>query len=302
MGAVQELQEVCRLQESGESTVFLMQSRDGGRFVLKQFARPMRAFEMERDFYERCGERSFRFVHMPRLVESGTNHLLLEYVDRESHSRDSILTRNWTDEDVALWVDALLEFQGLRPDSRLFSVSRHLASLVYPVISILQQLIRESYGLSLRQKARLGALIGGYLLHRPAVRYVCTHYDLQTNNYAFMVNERRMSVLDFRFPYYLGDPYLDVLYYVSIPTVPLNEWTFQKRLVRRFLKQTAGRRGYDAGRKVRLRVLLLMCTMVRATHFASDPAKRCVYEQNLRLLLDDAEYDVFYRSLIEGTS
>ena len=290
--AIQELLEVCRLQQGGESSAYLVTSRDGGRYVLKQFAGPTRNLEMERNFYERCRSRTFRFVHVPGLVESGHSHLLLEYVDRESHSRDSILTRNWTDEDVTLWVEGLLEFQDLLPDSRLFSVPRRMASVIYPVLRILRE--RRLFSFALREKAKLGALILGYLLCRPAVRYVCTHFDLQTNNYAFMMKERRMSLLDFRFPYYLGDPYIDVLYYASIPTVPLNDWTFQSRLVRAFLERTESRRGYNTARKLRLRLILLMCNMARAVHLSADPQRRSVYEQNVRLLLDDRAFGAFH--------
>ena len=286
------LTEISRIQATDESSVYLMQGADGVMYVLKKFAESSRSLAIERDFYERHRGRAFEFIHVPRLVDSGRSHLLLEYVERESQSRDSILERSWSLDDRKLWVDGLLEFQRLRPARGLYSLRRRVTSPIYPAIDV----ARRCGSLSSGDGIRAARLIAAYLYFRPSIRYVCTHFDLHTTNFAFMANERRMSMLDFRLPYYLGDPYLDVLYYLSIPAVEIEKWTFQGDLLRTFLEKVSALRGYNAGRRLRVRMLLMMSGMARATYFRDEPARREIYLRNVRTVLDGGAFDSLWRS------
>lgn len=284
-------------RENHGVSVYLIEE-DGRRVVRKEYDRPSRGFQIEKDFYLRHSGRTFQFLRIPNLIDAGERHLLLEYVPREVYTRDSILDRDWSDADVKLWVDALLELHQLEPSKQLYSLTRRWTGTVYPIVRAIHQL-REWRGTFSPEQWRSAAkLIGQYAACRPFVKYVCTHFDLQTYNYTFVEDERQMSLVDFEFPYHEGDPYFDVIYYISIPTCDLRRWTFQKRILKAFYERVERLDGYNAGRGVRTRLLLLLANMARHDFFREDAGRRAIYERNIRLLLDDRAFDAFWSNEI----
>lgn len=259
------------LQEAAGKRVLLVEEPDGKQSVLK---RP--CARLEREFLRAVAGRAFRSLDFPRLLDEGDDFVRVAFLDREHHTRDSILERRWTPEDVRLWVDGLLEFQRIRLPARPFGAKRRVLGWMYPVFRALQM------------RAPLGPTLS-YALARPFFRNRTCHYDLQTYNYAFRVGARKMSLLDFEFSYYSGDPLFDLLYFCSIPTVRLEDWTFQKELVREFLRRSPQRCA-----AARTRLILLVCQAARARFL---PGKRAAYTPNLALLRDRARFRAWFDAL-----
>lgn len=293
-----DLRPIKRLGGSWKTEVWLLSDAQGRKLVLKRYIAAFEQFEKERDFLLRGGHSSLRALYLPEVIESGEDFLLLEFVPREHLTRETVSTREWTDDDIDLWVKGLLEFQQLQPNRRVFSIRHQLAGLAYPVVRMVKQLGLRGPTLSLRQKLMIARLLFSYLAMRPFFRNLCTHYDLQTYNYTFMIERRRVSMLDYEFKYYLGDPYFDILYYVTIPPVRWSEWTFQRRLLIAFFSSMKGRRKVNVGRETRIRLILLGCNIGRHLYFDKDPEKQRVYADNIRDLLDNGSFAALCSDLL----
>jgi hypothetical protein len=292
-----ELRLVEVLSESSRGHVWLLSDAEGRKLVVKRYHAGLQRFEKERDFLL-CGRRRpLAALYLPEVIDSGPDYLLLEFVPREHLTRETVSARNWTEDDIKLWVEALLEFQELRPRRRAFSVKEQLAGLVYPVARTSEQLLRYGGRLTFRQRLVIVKMLAAYVVQRFLFRNVCTHYDLQTSNYTFMVGKRRMSMLDCEFSYFLGDPYFDILYYVTIPPVRWREWTFERQLLKTFFSLLNGRSWVNKGRENRVRLILLSCNIMRYLHFDDDPPKQRVYWDNICDLLDKGRFEALWRGV-----
>jgi hypothetical protein len=275
------------IHESRSSVVSLVSDERGQKFALKAYLRDEAArLVKERDFLLKADREALHALHLPKVHEAGQDYLLLEFIGREALDRETVLQRGWSDEEVQLWVRALLEFQSLKPERRLFTLRERLLGWAYPVVRTIVQWRDYDAGLRIGEKIRIAAMLVAYLALRPFFRNVCTHYDLQTTNYTFAKDRRQMSMVDCGFSYYMGDPYFDVIYYATIPVTRITEWTIQPRLLARFLRESAGRPRTNHGKYMRIRLILLSCNLGRYLHFRGDSEKQHVYADNVRSLLD----------------
>lgn len=113
-----------------------------------------------------------------------------------------------------------------------------------------------------------------------------------------MLGKRRMSMLDFGFSYYLGDPYFDILYYITIPPARFGDWTFQRRLLAAFLSEVENERQVNSGRFERIRLILLCCNIARYSFFKDHQERQRIYADNIRDLLDANDFEAFWRTVI----
>ena len=104
--------------------------------------------------------------------------------------------------------------------------------------------------------------------------------DLTTYNYAFSPGGK-MSILDFELAYYLGDPLFDAAYFVTIPPVRITDWSFQGEILRRLLDKY----GNTCSQRQRLRLILILCCVVRYQYFKNEPVYREIYLQNIKTLI-----------------
>ena len=75
------------------------------------------------------------YAYLPQDLydDAGEDYLRLEFIEREFCTRETILERTWTDEEIRVFVDGLAEFQALRLPRQLFSWKQRLLGSCYPV-------------------------------------------------------------------------------------------------------------------------------------------------------------------------
>lgn len=299
---MKQLRRLQTLQATASAVVSLLEDSTGSRFVLKEYLSTRSRMQRERDFLLNCRSQRLRYLRLPEVVGATDRQLLLEYVPREHLTRDDVLSRVWTQDEIGLWVCGLLELQRLSLEHRNFTLKERLIGFAYPVTRIVDQVKRSRTlpALSTAAVLKISVLAARYLVTRLFFRNVLTHYDLQTLNYTFALDGQHMSLLDFEFAYYRGDPFFDVLYYLSIPPVRFRDWTFQKLLLREFLSRSAQKRRVNFGRRHRVRLILLMCNIARWRYFDTNNDIRLVYEANIRDLLDSESYAALWKSFTEN--
>jgi hypothetical protein len=285
------------LQERAGRRVLLAEAPDGARFVLKQVDPGAAGTRVERAFLRSVRDRAFRFLRLPRLVDEGDDYLVTEFVAREARTGATILERRWSESDVALWVDALREFQEIEMPAAPFTRRQRLAGSLYPVVRALDLWRRFGARMPAGAARALPGLLARNIAARPSVRLVATHYDFHTYNYAFCTGEDRMSLLDFEFSYYLGDPLWDLLYFLTQPETPLDAWTFQPALFRRFLE---GRT--EAALATRVRLILLVQCLGRALNLPGDSPRYATYFANAERLCDDRWFRRWFAALASASS
>jgi len=266
---------------------------EGRPWVLKCYGAKPGVQQRELDFYESASRQRYEHLLVPRLLQAGEGYAITAFVEREAHTLDSIVERTWTAADVDLWVRALLEFQETPMRRRHFPISKQVLGLAYPIFRMgaLLRRLGPRMGAAARDRAR--GMMTSYAALRPRIRSVLVHYDLQTSNYTFAVGTRRMSILDFEFSYYKGDPLFDLAYYCTIPVVELGDWDFQRRLIARYVTLARARAGYLVGWERRLRLILLVCALTRYVHFIGDAARQEAYWRSAELVLSDEAYRAF---------
>ncbi len=290
------LRPVRLLQETDTHRVELVQDAEGQRQVLKTYRVPSRFLEIEQAFLRTCGDLSFEFLRIPKLIAAGHDYLVMSFVDRTHHTRDTIALHDWTDDDVALFGSGLCEFQQLTIERRLFTIKQRVMGFLYPVIRLALTFRAglRARALRLSDLPRLACLALCYLVSRLTFRNVLTHYDLTTLNYAFAPGQR-MSMLDFEFAYSSGDPMFDAIYYVTIPPVAVSAWTFQRSIVARCVDQAGS--GFLAWNRAHL--ILIVCLLSRCLHFADCPREQAVVRGNVRTFLSWRSF-AEYKTQIEG--
>lgn len=273
------------IQYQGPKATFLLTDEVGSRYVLKASAR-INGLELERHFLLQIRNLNFEYIRFPKLIDFGANYLLLEFLDREHYTRETVTQRDWSLDDIRLWIHGLLEFQNIPMNSTFFSVKNRLMGIFYPVIRLILLIPGSMHLFSLKSWTSIAVIIFAYLSMRPFFRHVLTHYDLQTYNYTFMRSEPKMSILDFEISYFQGDPLFDILYFITIPINEIIRWTFQKDLLKEGLRQFREKGINLAGQLTRIRLILLVCNLSRYHYFINDSAKRMTYYNNIRFLLD----------------
>lgn len=292
-----ELESQGVLQQTKYATIERMRSLSGANYVLKRYAPGSKSLALEAAVLQAIQNQSFRHLVVPRLIvlDNEKNNLLMTYVPREHHDRSSILNRSWSQTELQVLTSALAEFQSLDLPRKLFSRKQFLMGLAYPSVkailalrpSLKRRLLRPTHAIVLMWWAL------AYLVIRPFFRNVTTHYDLTTLNCA-MTPECRVSILDFEFSYYRGDPLFDIAYFTTIPPEAIHRWRFQRTLLGKFLVRHS-----SPAKRFRLRLILTVCCLVRALHFDDQSKEQNQYVESLGFLFSSADYRRWYDHLID---
>lgn len=282
------------IRETDAKVLYLLTDKNGSKFILKFYKYNNSDLRTEKRLLSRVKLLKCSYITFPRLIDSGKNFILEDYIERELWTRDTILEKDWTADDIELWVSGLREFQNINLPGRLFSIKQRLMGLIYPVYRIFILTLKCRRLINLRAFGTILKLTFNYTLHRLFLKNALTHYDLQTTNYTFMKNEYKMSMIDFELPYFGGDPLFDVLYYISIPTKTLADWTFQKEIFREYIKQEYENKYDSKSLMNRTRLILLVCNLSRYLSFINDAEKNTIYSENINLLLNGESFNRWY--------
>jgi thiamine kinase-like enzyme len=270
------------LQTTNSKTVELLINEKNERFVLKTIHKISKATEIEKQFLIKTTGLKFRVLSLPQLLEYGENFLLMTFVDREHHTRNTIINREWIDSDVERFVNGLIEFQTLSINlSPWFDFKKRFMSVVYPVIKTLLSIKTglQQNTFSFIEIIKIFQMCFIYLLFRVTFKNVITHYDLTTYNYSFSGKDK-MSMIDFELGYPKGDPVFDIIYFISIPPVLITNWTFQKKILINYMHK----QNINYALKNRIRFILMLCNL-RRCFFYNDNEKRAICIENFQRLL-----------------
>jgi hypothetical protein len=288
------------LQETPFGTTYLVINQDNNKFVLKIYLdkSKTRGSVVERKFLALANDREFRHLLIPRLIAHDQNYMLMEFIDREYWTRDTILERAWSKSDVRLWVSGLLEFQTIELPANWFSLRRRIYGRFYPIIRAFSALKYGRRVLRMSDVAKIAWLCVRYLAGMHDFRRALTHYDLQTYNYSLTTDRKMASMLDFEIAYYTGDPLFDLLYYNSIPVQKLEEWTYQGDLLRNYIEITGAS---PEKLENRVRLILLVCNLLGCSRLRDDPAKKKVFEENIGNILHNNWFGAWLGSVFRNS-
>ncbi|MEO8087914.1 MAG: hypothetical protein ABI763_13910 [Bacteroidota bacterium] len=292
------LTQLAVLQQNKTKLIIVAQDKEKNKFVVKVFTTVNRFLLKEIDFLEMVSGTHFRYLLFPKLESKGENYFITRYVDREQHTRDSILARQWTTENYRLFVRGITEFQEIRRHKKYFTFTERIKGFFFPALMVMKNYGWIAGKLSMTQKWTLFRLAIFNLAGSFFWKKVLVHYDFQTTNYAFAVpgrqEEQKMSVLDMETGSYKGDAWYDLLYYCSIPVVSLYDWTFQKELFREFIKiANPGGRGYLLVAHVRS--VLLAVQLIRYSNFKNDASRQEIYFRNIGdILLNTSKFNAWF--------
>lgn len=290
------LETVGILQQTKAKMIQAVQNPDGEKFVVKWCYSPNTNIQDEANFLRSVESYNFEYLEIPRVIDSSPSHILMTWVERESHNRVSVLSRTWTDAEIDTLCRGVLELQTIPVPSAVdFGFQRRAMGMAYPVFRLLLQ--TKAGWLKPSQITAALRLMIGYLINRPRFSNVTTHYDLTNQNCAF-TDQGQVSILDFEFHYAGGDPHFDILYFITIPAVRLKDWTFQQRILQRYLAITED----VAARQRRMRFILLVCCIARLGMFKPDSAETAAYRANIELLLNGQSFKTWWQSLSDGTA
>ncbi len=280
------------LQETDTQRVEAIGGDDGERIVRKTYRRATRSFRIESEFLRVAGERRFQFLSLPTLLDAGDRWLTMTFVQREHQTRDSILRRDWTDANVVAFFGAVRELQQIPLPQSCFSVKQKVMGVNYPVskLCLLHRRCLNAGILGMNDSGWLARMLLQYTSARLMTRNCTVHYDLTTLNCAFTPSGK-LSILDFEFPYFGGDPLFDVCYFVTIPPVSITHWTFQAELIGQFIQHDL------RFAKCRVRLILTVCCLVRALFFDASSQERQQYLRSLETLRDIGTFTHFFDQL-----
>lgn len=248
----------------------------------------------ESAFLRLASLREFRHLKLPRILDHGPGWMLMEHVRLVPYTRDSVLEKDWSAEQIERWVGALYEFQSIPQSSAGFRVREKLKGACYPLLRFFE--LRKAVRKRVRgaRLLQLAWMLFQYLCYRPFLRQVTTHYDLNTFNFTNEAGSDRMLMIDFEAGAFRGDRYYDILYYLTLPTVSLDQWTFQRRLLREWVRRAESDRRFLPAR-LRLQLILLCIQRIQRFHDAPDKAE--VYVRSLDTLFDRAAYGRWLQGL-----
>ena len=280
------------ISSKGERRVYLVKDLlDHKTKILKINLAFPKKLEREYQFLKTASKLKFSSLKTPDVYAYEHGMILMEYLNREFYTRDTILNKVWSSQECTNWVNALKEFQSIPQNSTGFSLYEILKGAFYPLIrsiEIRKQIIRT---LSFFELLRYFVLLIQYKIARLFIKNVTTHYDFNTFNFTNIVGSDKMSLIDFEMGVYKGDSLYDLLYFISLPTTNITEWTFQSALLAEWIKM--GERKFL---KIRIRVLLCIISFQRIRRFDKDPQLADIYLKNLRILLNNRLFSDWYNS------
>lgn len=101
-------------------------------------------------------------------------------------------------------------------------------------------------------------------------------------------------MIDFEMGAFRDDNYYDILYYLSIPPISLNSWSFQTDLLAAWIKNNNPNTIFL---KVRLKVLLCTISFQRIKRFNKDPIQANVYRENLKIILSSGNFNSWFNKI-----
>jgi hypothetical protein len=241
----------------------------------------------EADLLQLAEAHELKHLKLPRIVDRSDHWMLMDCVQLEHYTRDTILLKAWTTAEAEKWIAALQEFQQIPQSSRGFSKKEKLKGAFYPLIRLIELRKAVNKRLSLWRRVQLGWMALRYLAYRPLLRQVTVHYDLNTFNFTNEQGSEKMLMIDFEAGAYRGDSLYDILYYLTIPTVRLEDWVFQRTLLGTWFRASEGKERFLSQR---LRFQLVVLCLQRIQRFIDDPEKAQVYVDNLDLLFNGSRY------------
>ena len=281
------------LQETVPTKVELVDTGDGEQLVLKFCKQSCPRLGLEGKFLSLASSIKHTYLETPRLIASGFDYLLMSFVERENQTRETILKRKWSKDNIHTLCEGIKEFQRIKLPTKTYTVKQRIMGVAYPVVKLLQVLpsCRRRGLIGWKSMMKLYLFAIWYLFLRPGFRNVTTHYDLTTLNCAF-TPDGRLSMLDFEIGYALGDPLFDICYFLTIPPQAIQDWKFQSKALAMFKK-----RNTKWGQRHRVRFILLVCSLVRMVHFEDDSREQSNYKQSIALLLGVGTFRNWWMSL-----
>ncbi len=250
--------------------------------------------EREYQFLQTAASFNFNSLKTPTVFAYDTSFILMEFLDCVKYNRDTILEKNWTVNEVNKFLLALQEFQSIPQKSDGFSWYEKLKGQQYPLLRGLEMHKQIRSILSSVQLLKLIILLKKYFFTRMFFGNVTTHYDFNTFNFTNQVQSEKMTLIDFEMGAFKGDSLYDLLYYISLPTTDLNQWTFQNSLLKGWIKDKFQDNTFV---KTRVRVLLCIISFQRIRRFDGEPEKAAIYHKNLKLLLNSNSFNDWYYTI-----
>ncbi|HMT30319.1 MAG TPA: hypothetical protein PKD91_13685 [Bacteroidia bacterium] len=266
----------------GKRRVYLVRdAQDNSLKILKiNLAFPLK-LEREYQFLSTASSLKFTYLKTPQVYAYSTGMILMEYLDCENYTRDTILDKNWSPQECKKWINALNEFQSIPTSSKGFTFYEIVKGALYPVIRSLEIRKQIFRTLTFRELLTFTYFLIQYKLIRLFIKNVTTHYDFNTFNFTNLRGSDKMSLIDFEMGAYKGDSLYDLLYYISLPTTAIDNWTFQSILLEEWTKMNK-----TPFQKIRIKVILCIISFQRIRRFEKEPLKAEIYRKNLRRLLE----------------
>lgn len=284
------LSKVRVLQDTDMAIVLLVRDSRGKLLVFKyyKFVRP--TAQVEKKFLEFSQNLPFESLRLPQLLKAGDNFIILEFVPRHNWTRETILQYRWTNLDIKCWVAGLIEFQNIPFSCDFYNVKRRILGIYFPILHLFR-LWRKCYvSIPLYSWPIILYWAARNLVDAALANRVLTHYDLQTHNCALTRDKQKLSILDFELPYYKGDQFYDIIYYLSIPVCYLEKWNFQLKLWNEYVQRVIGNRNFTQGERIRIKFLFFVFSLSRFLYFENDGKAREIYRENMKFILSGCEF------------
>jgi len=284
---------VQTLQESAYKRVELLKDSTGQKAVLKYCKQACPTLKLETQVLQIVSAQSYEYLEFPKYIDSATDFIMMSFIERENHSRETILQRPWAKADIDTLHNGLEEFKTLDIPKSAYSIKQRVMGSCYPSIKalLIMPALLQRRLLNFIQILKLLGLALRYALIRPGIRQVTTHYDMTTLNCAFAAN-KKLSILDLELGYALGDPYFDMCYFLTIPPQAIDEWEFQKSVLKKALSLKP-----SSTEQFRFRFLFLLCVLVRLRHFPDGTWEQDNYRRSSELLLHPRKFKQWFETL-----
>lgn len=284
------LSKVRVLQDTDMTIVLMVRDSRGKLLVFKynKIVRPTN--QVEKKFLAFSQNLTFQSLRLPQLVKTGDDFLILEFVPRHNWTRETILEYRWTDLDIKCWVAGLIEFQSIPFSCDFYNAKRKILGVYYPVFCLFR-LLRKCYNeIPLYAWPVIFCWAARYLVHAVHTKKVLTHYDLQAHNCVLTRDGQQLSIIDFELPYYKGDQFFDLIYYLCIPVCYLRGRDFRVRLWKEYIQQLMGNRKFTNGERSRIKFLFFVFSLLRFWYFKNDGNAREIYRENMNFILIGSEF------------
>ena len=239
--------------------VLLLNDNKNNKYILKIYLANIyrEGREIEKNFLLAVKDKKFKSLIFPNIIDYGDNYLLMDYLHIYEYDKDAIINRKWSNDDIKLFISGLIEFQDIQISSEYLSFKKKVFGFLFPPLKLIT-LLNNTKLFNLISLLILVKLIIFYILSIPFLKYTVTHHDLQRSNVTFHKRARKISIMDFESLYYLGDPFLDILHYLTTASYKLEDWNFQLKILREYIRTINQNGSYIPLLSNRIRIILLV--------------------------------------------